>query len=587
MAGFFQKIAGYLTYKEPKNDELGFELLEGENEGTPEPPQKAAPGAGQPEQPCGASGSPGESSGKSQFSRKSAKKEKRGAECSPPADPENVSSRLCDNVAVIKQKFAMPKNQDIIIRVFRIGRKLEAALAYIEGMIDKEQLNLSVFPQLMDREAGSDMGRECPLDYLIENILTVNKVYKSQKFTDVIKQMLTGASILFIEGCTECAVIDTRGYEKRGIDQPVTEKVVRGSQEGFTENLRTNITMVRRIIKNEKLITENLTVGKIDNIMCAVLYHEDLANPKVLQEVKKRIGRIDADFIGGDGMLEQFIEDRPNALFPQVLSTERPDRVASFIMEGQVVIILEGTPAALVVPMSFFRLLHTSEDANSRWIYATFLRILRICGLFVSTLLPGLYVAIVLFHPEAIPTELLVSIAQAKEPVPFPTIIELLILEVSFELIREGGIRVPTTIGQTLGIVGAIILGQAAVSAGLVSPVVVIITSITALGSFTLPNYEMAIAVRIERFLMIFAGAALGMFGISMMILIVSVLACAMKSFGVPFLAPVAPRTKINPDIFIRAPVWTQKDRPDGFNPPIRQKQGANVKNWSDEKNRN
>jgi spore germination protein KA len=616
MAGFMQKAKGFLVYKEPKNEERGFELLEGENEGMPNPPDTAPPAAGmkqdqnQSRQQNNAnqqnengnnqagkqgggqeSGPEGEAAPqkKGRFSKKDRDStseesgdEARGGKKSP-KNPEFISASLAANIETIKQKFHMPRNQDVVIREFKIGWKIDACLCFIGGMVDKNMLTQSLLPRLMSRELIYEVGRRCPIDVLIDNVLNVSKVDKLKRFTDIVLNMLRGDSVLFIEGCDECAVIDTVGYKTRSIEQPVTEKVVKGSQEGFTENLRTNITMLRRIIKNENLIVETMTVGKADNNTIAILYHDEFANPEVVQEVKKRLNRINTDFVYGDGMVEQFIEDNSFMLFPQTISTERPDRAASFLMEGQVVIFGDGTPFALSVPVTFFRLLHSSEDVNTRWLFGTFLRLVRIFGLFVATFLPGLYTAIVLFHPEVIPTELLISVTQAKEPVPFPTIVELLILEGAFELIREGGIRVPTAIGQTLGIVGAIILGQAAVAAGLVSPVVVIIVSITALGSFTIPNYEFGLAVRIERFLFIAVGAVLGIYGLSLMIFLLAILACSMKSFGVPFFVPVAPKTRANPDVIVRRPIWQQKERPDSNQSANRQRQGSNVKNWSKE----
>lgn len=605
MSGLMKKAGGFLLYKEPENEEFGFELLEGENEGMMAPPQSGASGAAHPDQ-ANKQGNgkkdqtdhqqSGKSNGgdskeeqpkKSLFSRRKKEDTDEGkdARCHPPKDPEYISDRLCDNIATIRQKFHMPKNEDIFIREFKIGWKRNACLCYIEGMIDKNMLNQSVFPPLMRREIINEIERRCPIDVLMDSVLAVYKVDKQRRFTDIVLQILHGACVLFIDGCDECAVIDTAGYKTRNVDQPVTEQVVRGSQEGFTEDLQINITMIRRIIKNENLIVETQTVGKSDNNTVAILYHEEFANPQVVEEAKRRISRINTDFLPGEGALEQYIEDNSFMLFPQTLSTERPDRAASFIMEGQIVLFADGTPFALSVPVTFFRLLHSSEDYNSRWLYGSFLRIVRILGLFCATLLPGLYTAVVLFHPEAIPTELLISITQAKEPVPFPTIVELLILEGAFELIREGGIRVPMAIGQTLGIVGAIILGQAAVAAGLVSPVVVIIVSITALGSFTIPSYDFGIAVRIERFLFVIAGAILGMYGIALMIFILAIFACSMKSFGVPYFVPIAPKTKANPDVIIRRPIWAQKTRPDSKQSANRQRQGNNVKNWSQEKN--
>ncbi|MCL5070072.1 MAG: spore germination protein [Actinobacteria bacterium] len=392
--------------------------------------------------------------------------------------------------------------------------------------------------------------------------------------------MLNGLTVLFVDGCNECLVMETRGYEKRNVDTPKTETVVKGSQEAFNENLRTNITLIRRIIKNEKLVTDILPVGKTNNANCAILYIDGIANPKVVKEVKFRINNIDSGFIMGSGMLEQFIEDSPWMLMPQVINTERPDRAASFLMSGQVVIIVDGTPIAMAVPVSFWGLFHTSEDSELRWQYGTFLRLVRFIGLLLAASLPGLYLALELYHPEAIPTSLLAVIEKTRENVPFPALLEILMMEVSFELIREGGLRIPGVIGQTLGINGALILGQAAVAAGLVSPILIIIVAITGLGSFTIPNYQLGLAIRILRFFYIIAGSLAGFLGISVALTITGALACATKSFGVPYFSPVAPVTRKSHDIIIEYPVFSQKIRPDYLNTPDRKRQRDNPRGW-------
>ncbi len=490
-----------------------------------------------------------------------------------------ISADLATNLEIIKQRFLMPVNQDIILREFKIGRKKKAFIAYMDGMTDTQTLNLAILPKLMSRDACAE-GEEPTADYLIESVLSIHGIKKAKSFNDITLQVLGGVSALFVDGCSECILMETRGYDKRNVDSPKTETVVRGSQEGFTEDLRTNVTLIRRLVKNENLVTEMILLGSANHENCAILYLNGVANDQVIQEVKKRLKSIKTDNIIGDGMIEQFIEDNTFMLFPQVISTERPDRTASFLMEGQVVIIGDGTPFALTVPVTFFRLFHTSEDTSVRWLTSNFLRAIRIFGLLSAAFLPGIYVAITLYHIEMIPTELLLSIARAKEQVPFPTIMEVLMMEIAFELIREGGIRVPSVIGQTLGIVGALILGQAAVSAGLVSPLLVIVVSITGLGSFAIPNYSLALSVRMVRFAFIFAGAVLGFYGLSLMGILLMALACSMKSFGVPYFSPIAPKTKDSKDVIFRHPIWSQNDNPDTLNTAGKEMKGKNKKLW-------
>lgn len=498
------------------------------------------------------------------------------------APVSTVYKDLASNKKYIEESFSMPRNQDVVIREFKIARKTKAFLIFVDGMVDKTSINQFILPQLMNPDNFKDSSNRSLIDYIMDNVLSITQLTKASDFDKIKVQILNGLTVLFIDKCSEALIMETRGFEKRNIDRPITEQVVKGSQEGFTENLRTNITLLRRIIKNEKLITEIIPTGSLHKGNCAILYIEGITNPKIVKEVRRRIKKIDTDFIAGNGMLEQLIEDDYLMPFPQVVSTERPDRAASFLAEGQVVIITEGDPFAIAVPVTFYRLFHTSEDSMLRWQYGTFLRLIRFIGVMSALLIPGLYVALVLYHYEMIPTPFLESIVKSREAVPFPTIIELLLMEIAFELIREGGVRIPGVSGQTLGIVGALVLGQVAVQAGLVSPILIVIIALTGLGSFTMPNFSMALAIRILRFFFIFAGGIAGFYGISLAFIVVAALACHMKSFGVPFLAPIAPSAKVNPDNIVRQPIFKQSMRSDPFNTPNRKRNDINNKNKGD-----
>lgn len=495
-----------------------------------------------------------------------------------------VSSDLNTNMEVIKKEFGIPYNTDIMTREFKIAKKVNAFIAYIDGMVDRAFISDFIIRQLMDTQnfqeyfESDDSGSL--VEYIENNVISVHEIGMVKDFNVICFGILSGDTVLFIDGSDFGLMISTRGFEKRSVEKPVTENVVMGSHEGFTENLRTNLTLVRKIIKNKNLITEMLKVGKTNQAYVGIMYLNGIVNQELVKEVKRRLVSIDADYIAGDGMVEQFIEDNPLMIFPQALSTERPDRVASFLMDGKVAIIPEGTPFAEIVPITIFNLMQTSEDAMLRWQYGTFLRLIRVIGMSISVFLPALYVALTLFHQEMIPTELLAAIAGAKEEVPFPTLAEIVMLELAFELIREGGIRIPGIIGQTLGIIGALILGQAAVAAGLVSPVLIIIVAVTGLGSFTIPNYPLGLGLRILRFIFIFFAAILGFYGISLALFLTAGIACSMKSFGVPFLSPVAPKTKPSHDLLVRQPIWRQKNRPDYMNVPNRKKQKENGRGW-------
>lgn len=493
---------------------------------------------------------------------------------------ESVTKSLGENLRKMKEDFNFPINKDIVVREFKVLQQSNAFIIYIDGMVDKCTINDYILRQLMEKHSNSEGPKDNVTDYVVNNLLAANQIIMETEYNKIIDQVLNGLTALFIEGSSECILIESRGFEKRQVTQPLVESVIRGSQEAFVENLRTNITLIRRAIRSKDLVTEMIPVGKVNNTNCAIMYIKGITNPKIVAEVKKRITSIDIDLISSYGVLEQLIEDHPFAILPQILSTERPDRTASFLMDGKVAIICEGTPFASIVPITVYHMFHTSEDYSLRWQYGAFLRIVRMIATLVAVFLPGIYIALTLFHQEMIPTELLMSLAKAGEKIPFPAVIEILVMEISLELIREAGIRMPGIIGPTLGIIGAVILGQAAVSAGLVSPVLIIIVAITGLGSFAIPNFSMALGARIIRFVFIFAGAVAGFYGIAAGVFILTGIMCSMKSFGVPYVSPVAPKTKPSGDVIVKMPAWMQTERPDFLNPKRRSRTEGEIRGW-------
>jgi len=477
------------------------------------------------------------------------------------------------NLEIIKREFNIPLNNDIITKELKIGRKTNAFIAYIDGMVDKQIINNFILRQLMNParlDNHLEEGTETSfIDYITENILSVHENAKMRDIENIVFGILNGDTAIFIDGCDESIIVDTRGFEKRCVDKPLTENVIKGSHEGFTENLRTNITLIRKKVKNKNLMTEMIPVGKLNKAYCAVMYIEGMTNPSLIAEVKKRLNKVaGSDFILGEGMLSKLLEDSPIIPVPQVLSTERPDRAASFVMKGQVLILLDGSPYAAAVPVTFFHLFHSAEEYELKSYFGTFMRFIRITGVLFALFLPGLYIVLVTHEQEMLPTELLMSIAQTREFIPFPVVIELLLMELSFELLREAGIRVPGIIGQTLTIVGALILGQAAVAANIVSPILVIVVAITAIATYTIPNYSLSWSVRLAKFVFIFLATIAGFYGISAGIFLLGGLLCSIKSFGVPFLSPVAPKTKSNKDVVIMYPDGGKHTgKPDFLNP--------------------
>lgn len=499
------------------------------------------------------------------------------------ADDTNIASDIISNIDYIKHKFNYPNNKDIVIREFIIKGKYKAFLVYLDGMVDRITINNFILRPLLKDEHFDNEAAECQLDYILNNVIETNQAVKVKKADEVVYEILVGDTGLYVDGCDYYIFSETKGYDKRSVEKPIIENVVKGSQEAFNENLRTNITLIRRIIKNNNLTTEFLKVGERNNNLCAIMYLNGLVNPAIVSEVKRRISSLKTDYIPGSGILEQFIEDNPWSIVPTTLSTERPDRAASGIVEGKVAIITEGAPFAIVVPITLFTLFHSPEDMSIKWQYGTLMRFVRIGAFSFASLLPGLYIALTTFHREMIPTDLLIAIAKAKENVPFPTVLEVIFMEFSFELIREAGVRIPGIVGSTIGIIGGLILGQAAIQANLVSPVLIIVIAITGLGNFAIPDFNLAFGVRILRLFFIVLGAFIGFYGISLGLVAMVVLLTNMKSFGVDMLTPIAPKARKSHDLLIGQPIWKQEYRPDSLNPMDAKRQAEISRQWINE----
>jgi len=485
------------------------------------------------------------------------------------AEDGEVSASLEENRESIRQLYGLPGNKDVIIRDFTINTvpPVRCFAVFIDGLTDKVVQDL-LFQALMAfaGQAAPASGEKL-VDLVKDRLLPGNQVSVTASFREFLDGVNYGGTALFLEGCGKVLLVETKGWEHRTVDRPQSEQTINGPQEAFTETLRTNTSLIRKLLKSEQLTTELLTVGCRVRTYVAVMYLRDLANPDLVAEVKRRIEGVKVDYLADSGVLEQFIEDHPYSLNPTTLATERPDRVASKIMEGKVAILVDGSPFVLVVPSTMYEQLHTGEEIYRRWQFGTYVRYLRALSFLASFLLPGLYLSLVLFHHEMLPTELLLAIAGNRERVPFPSIMEVLMMEFALEFIREAGLRVPGVMGTTIGIVGALILGQAAVQANIVSPILVILVSVTGLASFAIPYYSLAFTTRIYRFIYIALGATLGFFGISTGLFIQVLLTSNLKSFGVPYLVPTGPRTSAGADVVTRLPVFFHESRPDYVNP--------------------
>ncbi len=501
----------------------------------------------------------------------------------PKPEPEPLFNDLAKNLCLLEKIFYLPTNKDIVVRDFLIpSLDRKALIIYIDGLTDSKTQNFAILQPLMvlnPDEAGN--GRDS-ISIAYEKLVPGHQIQKTKNLKDVINGVLDGSSVLLIDGSDQALVIETKGWEHRGVDRPNNEPVVRGPQESFVENFRANTASVRRYIKDPKLITEIFRVGRRSQTQVAVMYIKDIANPRLVEEVKYRIQSVaeTVDYIPETGILEEYLEDNPKSLIPQMLSTERPDRLGAYIREGHIGVVMANSPFSLVLPITFTIFIHSAEDYYLRWPFGNFIRFIRVIAIFIALMMPATYIAIVNYHQEMIPPDLLIAMTAAREAVPFPAILEILFMEFAFELIQEAGVRIPSAIGPTIGIVGALILGQAAVSASIVSPILIIIIAITALASFVVPNYNASFSVRILRILFIIFSGFLGFFGIAFGIFLLVLHLVTINSFGIPFMTPIAPYEPKNKDRIIRPRGYDQPYRPVYLRPLDWIRQEKNPRRW-------
>lgn len=464
------------------------------------------------------------------------------------------------NLEYIKVRYNSMINSDIKIREFTLtarNKQYRAFLVFIDGMVKQDIINDYILkPLMLKNSANSFAGNQDRVlseaktnnitvrkvkkfdivEYISSCLLPQNSVEKLTKFDDIISSINLGNCALFIDTIDIVFDIEVKGFEQRSLDNPNNEIVIRGSQVGFTENLRTNTSLIRRYVNNENLIVESVKLGKLSKTPCAICYLKNVANSDLIAEVKYRLNNLEIDYLISSGQLEQLIQDDDSSSLPQMLSTERPDRTANMLFAGRVCIVVNGSPYVLIAPAIFSDFLSSPEDLNVKHQFSNFIRILRVAALVIALLVPGIYIAITNFHQELIPTELLYAIIASRETVPFPVLFEILVMELSFELIREASIRVPSPVGPTIGIVGALILGQAAVEASIVSPILIIIVSITAICSFSIPDFSLSFHFRIMRFIYILLGAMAGFLGIAAGVCVHLLILSNLKSFGVNYL---------------------------------------------------
>ena len=543
---------------------------------------------------------------------------------------KKVNTSLQENFEFMQSKFNTLISSDVIIRKFSLickNQKYRAFLIFIDGMADSVNINHFVLKPLMQRnqnntyisqnknqnnnQTQSSQNKNKPqknstntpqinptknsqlnhpqtpqpnsttfANYIYNRLIPYNNLSQEIEFEKIISDINSGNCVLFVDTLNIAFDIDAKGFKQRSIDRPQIENVIKGPQEAFVENIRTNTSLLRRLVNNQNLIIENVEIGELSKTKCALCYMQNIANGDLIAEAKFRLNNISIDSLISSGELEQLIQDGPSAGIPQILSTERPDKCVKAMYQGRAVILVNGNPYALIIPSVMTDFLASPEDSNLVPLFANFLKAIRLIAFIITLLLPGMYIAVTNFHQELFPTELLFSILVARENVPFPIIFELLLMEISFELIREGGLRTPSAIGSTLGIVGALILGDAAVAANVVSPILIIVVAITGLSSFVIPNFSFGFHLRVYRFIFTILGYICGFLGIGIGIYVYLATICSIKCFGVAYVSPISPNISGFSLKYFVPPFWKQEYRNDFLAPKKQVAQDKYSMHW-------
>ncbi|GFN32705.1 spore germination protein [Paenibacillus xylaniclasticus] len=445
-----------------------------------------------------------------------------------------ISGKLQDNIDTIRQLFT--DCSDVVIHEFDIKEGPAAVIVYVDGMIDIKDIDTQLLTRLQHYGTSGDKSKEA-----IVHCITISSMTEVDCMNDAVDKIGYGNVLLFAEGITTALVYSSTFQKVRAIEEPQAETVVRGPREGFVESLRDNTTLLRRRLHTPAFKTKSMFIGRYSKTATVITYIEGIADPALINEMVGRLSAIDVDGMLDTSLIEEWVEDNPLSPFPQLMSTERPDVVTSHLLEGRIAVLSDGSPVALIAPAPLMSMMQSPEDFYQRSLVATGIRWLRMLFSFIAVFMPSLYVAVLSFHQEMIPTSLLLTIAQSREQIPFPALVEALLMEITFEALREAGIRLPRQVGSAVSIVGALVIGQAAISAGIVSSPMVMVVAVTAVSSFLIPNYSLGFAIRFIRFPIMLCAGALGLYGIVLCALVVLIHLMTLRSFGVPYLSPFAP----------------------------------------------
>lgn len=460
---------------------------------------------------------------------------------------------------------------DFQYRTLSIGGGPETVtLCYLDGLVDGDFLTMSVIRPLTERDrlSGEAAPEQC-MEQILKGAVYSCSASEKKTLTEVAEAIVQGFSVLVFDSLRSAAAFETRSTAARGIGAPSVEKAVKGSKDSFIERLRTNTALLRRHLRTPELKTLRQVVGRQSGTEVAVVYINGIADAETVACLVKRLEDIDIDGLLSTGNIESYLFSRPLSPFPRIMYTERPDRLGINLLDGRIGVLIDGLPLALIIPGTLPEMLRSPEDRSQHYAVAAFLRFLRFLALLTALLLPAMYVAMAMYHQEMIPLKLLLSVISSKQEVPFTTGAEILGMLLAFELLQEAGFRLPDPVGETVSIIGALIVGQSAVEAKVVSPIAVIVVAAAGLAGYTNPNQDLSAILRLCRFLLVVCALFAGTFGIMAGLVVMVYHLCTLESFGVSYLCPL---TDSGPAGFFRAvfgePIRRAKLRPEELKTP-------------------
>ena len=483
---------------------------------------------------------------------------------------------------------------DIVRKKFILEREdgmLSVYIIYIDGLTDNEMVERTITRPFLYEWKEKKVSHkelikadEAYFRALFHNQAEAVDLAEKTTIMDVLDGVLKGDTGVFVDGVEKAMLLSTKKLPTRAVNFPQKEAGLKGPRDSFLENFRINTALIRRRIKDPKMKLKQGFVGQRTRTLYGLMYMEDLVYPSLLEKIEKKLASFEIDAIFDTGMLVHLLEDKWYSPFPQVQTTERPDKAASAIAEGRVVLVVDNSSEVIILPTTWNTFFQAADDYYNRFAVGTFARLLRYAAALLAVLLPGLYVAVTCYYPQVLPANFLLAIAAARNDVTFPIIVEILLMELLFELLREAGIRLPGQMGNTIGVVGGLIVGQAAVDASLVSTIVVIVVALAAIASFAIPNEEFASTFRLLKFVAIFLGAVWGLYGIMLGVLALLIHLAKLQSFGIPYMMPLVSgsideETEFQ-DFALRKPIFTMRNR------PLYTRRGKRVRFWWKEKGR-